>query len=95
MDKYRAAIAINPCNAFAWADLGDALLSSEDPRSAVSALDAATRLMPTHHQAWTNLGRARERTGDLAAAHAAYTRALDLKPDSPYAAEGKTRTAPR
>lgn len=91
IDRYRAAITINKCNAFAWVALGDALLQVGSPRTALPALQAATRLMPTHFHAWTRLGEAAEQNGDRVAAAAAYTRALEVKPDHAPAAQGLQR----
>lgn len=93
--KYRGAIKANNCNAFAWADLGAALLALHEPARAKSALEVATRLMPAHYQAWTNLGAALEATGDPAAASAAYAKAVDVHPGFAPATEGLARTRPR
>lgn len=91
LNKYRAAITINQCNAFAWAALGDALLAVSRPGEARVALESATRLMPTHFRAWTGLGSAAEATGDRAAAQQAYQRALTEQPGYTPAAEGLRR----
>lgn len=91
LDRYRAAITINKCNAFAWAALGDALLQSGHPTEAKQALGFATKLMDSNHHAWTLLGQALERTGESATAAAAYRRALELKPGHPPANEGLAR----
>ncbi len=90
-DRYRAAISINPCNAFAWAALGEVLANTAHPAEAGSALAAATRLMPTHFHAWTVLGKVRESQGDVAGAVQAYQQALAAKPGHPPAAEALAR----
>lgn len=93
--KYRAAITINSCNAFAWADLGETLLLLGEPARARTALEIATRLMPTHYQAWTNLGRSEEALGRTAAASEAYRSALKAQPGFGPAEEGLQRTRSR
>ena len=91
LDRYRAAITINKCNAFAWAALGDALLQSGNPTPARGALEVATRLMPTNHHAWATLGQAAERAGDRAGAATAFRKALEARPGYAPAAEGLAR----
>lgn len=95
LGKYRAAITINQCNAFAWASLGESLLTLEEPARARSALAVATRLMPTHFQAWSDLGRAEEALGRPAEATVAYRKALELRPGYGPADEGLQRTRAR
>jgi hypothetical protein len=95
MGKYRAAISINQCNAFAWAAMGEALMTLDEPARARGALSVATRLMPTHFQAWTNLGRAEEALGRPAEAAAAYRKALEARPGYGPADEGLQRTKSR
>lgn len=90
-DRYRAAISINPCNAFAWAALGEVLSNAAHPAEAGQALVAATRLMPTNFHAWTVLGKVREQQNDVPGAIAAYQRALAAKPDHAPAAEALRR----
>lgn len=95
LNKYRAALSISPCNAFAWADLGEALLTVDEPARARTALAVATRLMPNHYRAWTNLGRAEEALGRKEAAIEAYTKALEARPGHPPADEGLQRSRSR
>ena len=92
LKKYRAAITINQCNAYAWAAVGQSLVNFGAPDKAVRPLQAATQLMPTHHVAWTNLGRASELSGDREGAQAAYEKAVQIKPGHAPAAEGLQRT---
>ncbi len=91
LDKYRAAITINKCNAFAWAALGDALLLGGHAAPATESLMVATRLMPSNLHAWITLGRALEQIGDRSRAAEAYRAALDQKPGHAPAAQGLSR----
>lgn len=91
LDRYRAAISVDRCNAFAWTALGDGLLALGSPLPAKAALEVATTLMPAHFHAWTSLGEALERAGDRAGAAAAYQRALSLRPGHPPALSGLGR----
>jgi tetratricopeptide (TPR) repeat protein len=91
LDRYRAALSMNQCNAYAWTALGDALLQTGDSERARAALVVATRLMPAHFHAWTSLGQAEERLGDRTAARRAYQQALAAKPGYAPAAAGLSR----
>jgi len=91
LDYYRIAIGINQCNAFAWAALGQALLESDWSPGAQTALKTATRLMPTHFQAWTHLGECEENMRRYREARAAYMRALEVRPDFQPAVDGLAR----
>jgi hypothetical protein len=95
INKYRAAISISQCNAFAWADLGEAFLAIDEAARAKNALGIATSLMPTHYQAWTNLGRAEESLGRPTDAADAYSKALQAHPGYPPADEGLQRVRTR
>ena len=92
LGKYRAAITIDACDPFAWAALGQTFLELEDPKRAQSALIVATRLMPAHYQAWTNLGQADERLGRPSEAADAYAKALAAHPGFVAADQGLART---
>ncbi len=94
MARYRAAIGVDACNPFAWADLGDALIVLERPGDAVRALEIAVRLMPGHYQAWTHLGAAYEQLHRADDATTAYSRAVSIRPDHPPALEGLKRLKP-
>jgi hypothetical protein len=89
---YRAAITINVCNAFAWAQLGTSLLDANADDPASEALDYATRLMPQHFRAWTDLGRVREKLGQYTGAIEAYQEALTLRPGYVPAEAGLRRS---
>ncbi len=91
MNKYRAALSINQCNAFAWAALGDALVQQTRATEARKALSVATRLMPNNFHAWANLGKAAERGGDPVAARDAYLRATKINPSYGPANDGLKR----
>ncbi len=80
LGHYRAAITINQCNPFAWAQLGTAMLEAGAAEPAEAALQYATRLMPQHFRAWTDLGRAREKRGEHVQAIAAFQEALTVRP---------------
>lgn len=95
LQRYRAAITLNTCNAFAWADMGEAFLALHDAGKARTTLLIATRLMPSHYTAWANLGKSNEILGDLLAAADAYGKALETKPDFGPAIEGLARVKPR
>jgi hypothetical protein len=90
-DRYRAAISINQCNAFAWTALGEVFANAARPAEASSALTAATRLMPTNFHAWTVLAKVREQQGDVPGAVQAYQRALAARPGHAPAVEGLAR----
>ncbi len=91
VQNYVAAISIDACNPFAWADLGEAFLLAGIPSQARVSLLTATQLMPQHYQAWTNLGLAEEALGRADAAGAAFKAALAAKPDHQPAIDGTSR----
>jgi predicted O-linked N-acetylglucosamine transferase (SPINDLY family) len=76
----RAAIAIDPNNAAANANLGVALLSLERTAEAIDAFRSALAIDPAMVQAHNNLGNALLAAGDMAAAAAAYRRAIEIEP---------------
>lgn len=94
LDHYRAALVVEPCNAFAWAAVGGVLLDASDPGRAATALEHATRIDPGRVLPWIDLGRAREARGDVRGAVAAYTRAVELSPGEPRATAGLQRLVP-
>jgi superkiller protein 3 len=93
--RYRTALQVNPCNAFAWADMGEAFLGMQQPAGARRALQTATRLMANHYRAWSLLGQAEEEMGRLTDAAAAYKTALSIRPGYPLAQRGLNRTRGR
>ncbi|MCB9665624.1 MAG: tetratricopeptide repeat protein [Alphaproteobacteria bacterium] len=94
LEHYRAALTVEPCNAFAWGAVGGVLLDARELRLAITALEHATRLAPDRALAWIDLGDARSAWGDARGAIAAYTRALELSPGDARAAEGLHRLVP-
>jgi len=90
-DSYRAAVTVDRCNAIAWTALGQLALAADDLDVAVSALEYATRLRPTHYGAQTSLGLAYEARGDLNRARMAWQRALEARPGHPAAEDGLRR----
>ncbi len=92
---YRAAITLDVCSAYGWLGMGQSALALDRPDIAARALRNATRLMPTHYGAWTELGRAYEGIQQAALAHAAFEEALARKADLPEANAGWRRTLPR
>jgi hypothetical protein len=91
--RYRAAISMNPCNAFAWADMGEALLALDEAGLARTALEHAVQLMPAHYAALANLGRAEEDLGNPAKAAQYYRQVLAKKPGYRLAEEGLQRVS--
>lgn len=92
MGHYRAALTINPCNPFAWAQLGSTMLEADATAPAGTALEYATRLMPKHFRAWTELGKVRERQGEWTKAIEAYQEALTHRPGYVAAEAGLRRS---
>jgi tetratricopeptide (TPR) repeat protein len=93
LGKFRAALAMDECNAYAWAALGEALYNHESLQGARTAFSAATELMPKHFYAWTRLGQAAEQSGDLPAASVAYRNALNARPEHGPAVDGLERVS--
>jgi len=61
-----------------WEHLGVAYKKQGRNRDAVSALETATRLMPSSHVAWKHLAEAYQATGRTADAQRAAARAQQL-----------------
>lgn len=81
IERYRAAIELQPDWADPYRGLGQVLLDHHDYAEAVQALRASLRLGGEDHQAVYWLGRALMGHGELAAAELAFARAAMLKPD--------------
>jgi Flp pilus assembly protein TadD len=79
---YRRAIEISDLTAMAlfYSNRGAEALQRGEPGEAVRWLEVAVRLDEQEVSAWTNLGVARRRLGELEAAEAIYRRAIDLDP---------------
>ncbi len=80
MKEYLAALTLDQCNGYAWANIGDLALKAHRPRKALVALQQAIRFLPMHYTALTNLGRAYQALGNMAEARAAFNGALQLQP---------------
>ena len=91
VQEYLAALAMDRCNSLAWAALGQTALQGDRPIEAIRALQTATHLHPEHHTAFTALGQALERMGQLDRASVAYARALAIRPDHLPASHGLVR----
>jgi len=91
-NEYRAAITMDPCNAYAWSSIGGLALRAEQAAVATRALRVAVRLMPEHYGAITMLGEAYEKLGRSALAAEAYQKALSIRPTHTPAQEGLSRT---
>jgi hypothetical protein len=91
LDRYRAAITLHRCNAFAWAAMGEALWQAGHPLPARDAFEGATLLMPAHFHAWTRLGEAQEQLGQQGDAAVSFRRALEQKPGHVPALAGLSR----
>ncbi|MDG1478428.1 MAG: tetratricopeptide repeat protein [Myxococcota bacterium] len=95
MKEYLAALAMDRCSALAWAALGQTALQGDRPAEAIQALQIATQLQPDHYAAYTNLGQALERLGQLDRASIAYGEALSIQPSHTPAAHGLARVRAR
>ena len=80
---YRRAAGISDLSALAlfYSNRGAEALRDGDPGEAVRWLEVAVRLDDLEASAWTNLGVARRRLGELATAETIYRRAIELDPD--------------
>jgi len=90
--EYTAAISINRCNAFAWADLGALANTVSRPDVAIRTLKVAVALHPRHYTAWTNLGKTYESFGQRQLASDAFAKALEVNPNNAHARQGLQRT---
>ncbi|MFH1467288.1 MAG: tetratricopeptide repeat protein [Pseudomonadota bacterium] len=91
IDEYRAALTLDPCNPWAWADLGAVALQVGMASEAAVSLAQAIELQPRHYAAYTNLGLAYEALGQDALAADAFRAALALRPHHGPAEEGLRR----
>jgi tetratricopeptide (TPR) repeat protein len=76
-----AAVAVDPRQAAAHNNLGNALDSLNRPQEAITSFDKAIALQPGDAEAWNNRGAAFRRLGQAEAAIESYDQALALKPD--------------
>lgn len=91
VQKYRAALAMDACNAYAWLGLAESAIGLQRPDLSVRALKNTTTLMPRHYGAWTELGQAYEALGQRALAIDAYRTALTIQANHPAAVAGLQR----
>lgn len=89
--EYRAAVTIDRCNGFAWANLGHGYLVTGHLLQAIEALKVARDLAPTNYRVLTDLGEAFEATDDLGQAREAFQEALEVRPNHLPAEEGLAR----
>ena len=90
-DRYKAALTLDPCNAFAWHAMGQLAITGGHLDTAIQALRVATRLVPGHYGAFTSLGEAYERNSRNELASEAYHMALSIHPQHQPALEGLAR----
>jgi tetratricopeptide (TPR) repeat protein len=84
-----SAMALNSFRAYYY--LGLALTGDRRYEDSIAALTVATDLDPNHLQGTVALGDAYLKHGDLVEAHAAFYRALKLRPEYPPAVDGLAR----
>jgi Flp pilus assembly protein TadD len=80
VEEYRAALALDRCNGYAWAALGTTAARAGQPDKAALALAQAVQLLPRHYNAWTDLGAAYEALGRVELARESYRAALQARP---------------
>ncbi len=72
-----------PSQAFAWRELGSALIFWGELDEAARALARVVELAPEQVSAWHDLGIVRARLGDVAGSERALRRAIQLAPEEP------------
>ena len=86
----RSAVRLNPDDGFALRSLGTILIENEDTHEeAELLLSRAAEILPEDPLAWVNLGKLREKAGDLDRADDAYCRVLEINPHSQVADKAK------
>jgi len=91
IDEYRAALTLDPCNPYAWADLGSIALELDNAAAAALALSQAVEIQPRHYTAYSNLGLAYEALDQPDLAYEAFGVALSLRPHHQPAQQGRQR----
>ncbi len=91
VSKYRAALSMDTCNAYAWFGLGESAIVLNRQDIAIRALHNTITLMPQNYGAWLDLGQAYEAIRQVDAAVAAYQQALAAKPGLQAAVDGLAR----
>ncbi|MDD3875680.1 MAG: tetratricopeptide repeat protein [Bacteroidales bacterium] len=74
-------VKVNPNNALAYANRGEALYLLEDFESAISDFDMAISLNPNFFEAYNNRGIAKKETGDYSGAIDDYKMASNINPN--------------
>ena len=85
---YREAVRLEPGNAAAWKELGNALAAQGQYENAVTAYREALRLEPNNGPAWNALGAAHTRQHQYAEATEAFQTAARLQPTNAHAWTG-------
>lgn len=88
---FRAAMAVEPRDAHAMANLAAVLDAAGRADEATALLERAVSIRPELFAAWMGLGALRERRGDLVGAQGAYRRAAVLRPSDAGAAQAVRR----
>ncbi|HEY3356249.1 MAG TPA: tetratricopeptide repeat protein, partial [Polyangia bacterium] len=83
IEKYRAAIKLNPRLIDAWNELGNLYFELKRYGEAVEAFRGSLKLDPVFSLGWYNLGQSLRRLGRNAEAVEAYERYTKLRPDDP------------
>ncbi|MEH2174668.1 tetratricopeptide repeat protein, partial [Nostoc sp.] len=78
---YQKAIQLNPNDAYAYNNLGNALKEQKKLDAAVAAFQKAIQLNPNYANAYYNLGNALKEQKKLDAAVAAFQKAIQLNPN--------------
>ena len=81
MAEFRAALKLQPDDALAHYNLGNALMDQGKRAEAMAAFRAALKFQPDLAEAHNNLGRVLDAQGEPAEAMAAFRAALKLQPD--------------
>ena len=85
IDLFDQALAIDPTNAAAWSNRGNALLALKRHSEALASYDRALAINPGHADALHNRGLTLHNLDRTAEALKSYDRALAIRPDYPQA----------
>lgn len=92
LPQFDRAITLDPRNARAFVNRGNALSVAGDRERAIADFDRALALRPTLVDAWTNRGITYQELGRDAQALADFAEALRLRPDDPVALRARAYT---